>query len=252
MQTPRLFGLCVLLPLVVLVHPVLAQQKAIDPKAVELLQQMSSTLASAKALTFHSESLVEVPAVSGQTIALASSAEVALKRPNHLRVLLRGEAPNFDFYFDGLTAVAYAPGTQAYSAEAAPETVDELLNGLEDKTGIRFVSAPLLFSDPYAVLTQGLKSAIVVGPAKIQGTACVHLAFRSPGVDWEIWISMGSRPLPLRLLTTFIDQPNRPRTLIDFSRWNLAPWLGQRDFVFEPPKGAEEIPFVMNTNSSSR
>ncbi len=242
----------ILIPFLVLASPVWAQQKGIDPKAVELLQQMSANLASAKAMTFHSESLVEVPAISGQTITLASSTEIALKRPNQLRVQLRGEAPNFDFYFDGATAVAYAPGTQTYSVKEAPESLDGLLNGLENETGIRFVSAPLLFSDPFAVLTQGLNSAIVVGPGKIHGIACQHLAFRSPGVDWEIWISSGSRPVPLRLLTTFTDQPNRPRTMIDFSQWNFAPWLSHKDFVFEPPKGAEEIPFVMTSKSSAR
>lgn len=244
-------GFCVLIPFLVLVSPVWAQQKGIDPKAMELLRQVSLHLASAETLTFHSESLSEVPAVSGQSITLVSSAEIALKRPNQLRVELRGEAPNFDFYFDGETVVAFAPGTMAYSVKDAPDTVDALLDGLENQTGIRFVSAPLLFSDPYAVLTQGLTSALVVGPGKVRGKACTHLAFRSPGVDWEIWISADPRPVPLRLLTTFTDRPNRPRTLIDFSDWNFAPRLGPKDFAFERPDGAVEIPFVMETESSS-
>lgn len=252
MHSPRRLGFCVLTLVLMLASPAWTQQKGIDARAVELLQQMSSHLASANALTFHSESLVEVPAVSGQTITLASTAEIALKRPNQLRVQLRGEAPNFDFYYDGLTAVAFAPGTQTYSVTEAPASVDSLLDGLEQETGIRFVAAPLLFSDPYAILTQGVKSAIVVGPAKIRGVSCVHLAFRSPGVDWEIWISSGSSPVPLRLLTTFTDQPGRTRTLIDFSHWNFSPWLGKKDFVFEPPKGAEEIPFVNTTTSAPR
>ena len=70
---------------------------------------MSATLGAAKALTYRSRTIVEVPAKTGQFITLFSTAEVALKRPDKLRARLTGEAPNFDFYYDGATASAFAP-----------------------------------------------------------------------------------------------------------------------------------------------
>jgi len=77
---------------------------------------------------------------------------------------------------------------------------------------------------------QSATGVSMVGPSTVDGTACEHLAFRSPGVGWEIWIETASRALPRRLAVTFTDQPNSPRTVVEFSRWNLHPWLGQRDF----------------------
>ncbi len=224
----------------------------IDPKALDLLKRMSATLGAAKAFTYRSSSTVEVPGQTGQFITLFADAEVALKRPNKLRARLSGEAPPFDFYFDGATASAIAPATKVYSVTKAPPTIDAMLPALEQETGIRLASAPLLFSDPYNVLTRGLLSGIVVGPVVVNGAPCQHLAFRSPGVNWEIWIESGQRALPRRLAVTFIDRTNFPRVLVEFSNWNLHPWLNDGDFVFHKPAGAREIPFLSVLKSADR
>jgi hypothetical protein len=216
----------------------------VDPEALGVLRRMSTTLGAAKAFTYRSRSTVEVPAKTGQFITLFSTAEVALKRPDKLRARLSGEAPHFDFYFDGTTASAFAPATRVYSTAEAPSTIDTMLPALEQETGIRFASAPLLFSDPYGVLTRRLISAVVVGPTVVNGRPCQHLAFRSPGVNWEIWIESSQRALPWRLAVTFTDRTNFPRVLVEFLNWNLHPWLKAGDFAFHRPADAREIPFL--------
>jgi hypothetical protein len=245
-----------------LVTPALSESRAeessrstlrrIDPQALEILKRMSTTLGAAKAFTFHSRIVLEVPIRTGQFITLFSSAEVSLKRPDKLRARLRGEAPHFDFYFDGTTASSFAPKDKVYSTTKAPATVDTMLPELQQETGIRFVSAPLLFSDPYEVLTRRLISGVVVGSASVNRIACYHLAFRSPGVNWEVWIEAGKRALPWRLAVTFTDRTNFPRTLVEFTRWNLHPWLNSRHFVFSKPAGGREIPFIEVIQPRSR
>jgi hypothetical protein len=215
----------------------------VDPKALELLKQMGATLGSAKAFTYRSRSIIEVPARTGQYLTLFSSAEVALKRPDMLRAKLSGEAPHFDFYYNGDTISAFASGGKVFSVVKAPPTIDAMLPELHEQTGIRFISMPLLFSNPYEILTRGLISGMVVGSTTINGIPCEHLAFRSPGVNWEIWIESGKRALPWRLAATFTDRTNFPRTLVEFVSWNLNPWLSSNAFVFRKPAGAREIPF---------
>src|SRR5215510_2451389 len=78
--------------------------RGVEPQALEILKRMSTTLGAAKAFSFHSRSVIEVPIRTGQFITMFSSAEVSLKRPDKLRARLSGEAPHFDFYFDGTTA----------------------------------------------------------------------------------------------------------------------------------------------------
>lgn len=225
----------------------MAQSGPIDPKAMDLLRQMSSNLANAKALSFETDSLIEVPTESGQWITLDSEANVLMRRPDGLRVRFRGGAPNFDFYFDGVSATAYAPGTGTFSKKAAPETIDLLLAGLEEETGIRLVSAPLLFSNPMDGFGEKITRARVIGETKLNGKPCWHLALQSPGVDWEIWITTGAGPVPLRLATTFTDVPNRKRTVVEFSKWNLSARPTDSAFAFTPPNGSEEIPYHSGT-----
>ena len=237
-----------LLPAMVQAAP---SNPSVNPKALAALKRMSDTLAAAKAFTYKSSSIFEVPAKTGQFLTLFSNADIALKRPDKLRGILTGEAPHFDFFYDGKTVAAFAPHTKVYSLTKAPATIDAMLPDLEQETGIRFVTAPLLLSNPFRVMTRGLTSAVVVGPATVRGVACEHLAFRSPGVNWEIWIA-SKAALPLRLAVTFTDRPNFPRTLVEFSNWNLNPWLSDGDFVFHKPRGATEIPFLSVVKSTGR
>jgi len=216
----------------------------LEQGALDQLKRMSATLGAAGALTFRTSSTVEVPAKTGQFITLFASSEFALKRPNKLRVRVTGEVPNFDFTYDGGTIVAYAPNNNVYSVSKAPGTIDEMLPFIEKETGIHFAAAYVLFSDPYAVLTQGLTSAVVVGSDTVQGAPCEHLAFRAPGVNWEIWIESGERALPRRLAITYTGETNFPRFLVEFSHWNLHPWLADGDFDFKKPADAKEIAFL--------
>jgi hypothetical protein len=248
-------GACLALFVTATLHAAEATAKTpprVDPQAMAQLQRMSDSLAAAKAFTYKSVSAMEVPAKTGQFFTLFSSVDVALKRPDKLRVQLSGEAPHFDFYYDGATVSAYAAAAPAFSVTQAPPTIDAMLPELEQETGIRFASMPLLFSDPYRALSRGVTSAIVAGNGRVHGVPCVHLAFRSPGVNWEIWLEEGSRALPRRLATTFTDRPNAPRTIVEFSSWNLHPWLTAGSFKFQAPKNTPEIPFATVMKPTAR
>ena len=224
----------------------------IEQTALDQLKRMSETLGAAKALTFRTSNTVEVPAKTGQYITLFANSEIALERPNKLRAKVTGEVPNFDFTYDGSTIAAFAPNNNVYSISKAPDTVDAMLPFIEKASGIRFASADLLFSDPYAVSTKGLSSAVVVGSDTVQGVPCEHLAFRAPGTKWEIWIESGARALPRRLVITYTNVTNFPRSLVEFSHWNLHPWLTDSAFDFKKPAGAKEIAFLPELKAKAR
>jgi hypothetical protein len=67
-----------------------------EPQALDRLKRMSATLGAAQALTYRSRSTVEVPANTGQWITLFATSDVALARPNKLRVHVTGETPTFE------------------------------------------------------------------------------------------------------------------------------------------------------------
>jgi len=229
-----------------------ASNSHLEQNALDRLKRMSAILGAANALTFRTSSTVEVPAKTGQFITLFATSEIALERPNKLRARVTGEVPNFDFTYDGGTIGAYAPNNNVYSVSKAPGTIDAMLPFIEKETGIHFAAAYVLFSDPYAVLTQGLTSAVVVGSDTVQGAPCEHLAFRAPGVNWEIWIESEERSLPRRLAITYTGETNFPRSLVEFSHWNLHPWLSDGDFDFKKPADAKEIAFLPELKAKAR
>ena len=220
-----------------------AEVSRIDPNAVALLKRMSSTLSNAKAFSFRTDSILETPCATGQFITVISEGGIAVQRPNKIRASYGGDAHTFDLLYNGSTVTAVAPQEKVFSTIKAPVTLDDMLTGIRRETGIQLHIAPLLFSDSFAHLTRNLQSAVIIGPTHVRGIPCDHLAFRSPGVNWEIWISSGKTALPYRLAATFIDKPNLPRKFIDLSDWNLHPWLRSSLFTFTQPKGFQEIPF---------
>jgi hypothetical protein len=233
-------------------HPATPPTPIMEQQALDRLKRMSATLGAAKAFTYRSRSTVEVPVTTGQFITLFATSDVALARPNKLRVHVTGEVPNFDFYYDGKHIAAYAPKNQMYSVASAPDTIDAMLTFVMDKSGIYFPSADVMYSDPYAMLTKNLTSAFVVGPATVDGVACEHLAFMGPGVSWEVWIETGKRPLPRRLAVTYTTVPNFPRFLVEFADWNLQPKLAASQFVFNKPRTATQIEFSAPTEQKAQ
>ena len=221
-----------------------AKSQRIDPNAVALLKRMSETLSQTTSFTFRTDSILEVPCTTGQFITSVSKDFVAVQRPNKIRVISVGDSHAFDFFYDGTSVTAAAPLKKVYSTTKAPITIDEMLAGIRKETGLHLHISPLLFSNSYKHLTRNLQSAVIIGPTFVNGVPCDHLAFRSPGVNWELWISSGPVALPYRLCATFTDKPNRPRKFINLSGWNLQPWLRSSLFTFKQPKGFQEIPFL--------
>ena len=88
---------------------------------------------------------------------------------------------------------------------------------------------------------KNLTSAHVVGPAKVAGRDTMQYAFRQPGIDWQIWIATGDKPLPLRVEIVASDDPARPRFEAELT-WDTAVTFAADTFAFTPPANAKQIP----------
>ena len=63
-------------------------------------------------------------------------------------------------------------------------------------------AADLLHKDALARLTGEATNGIVVGQSVIEGRTCDHVAFRSPGVDIQVWMEAGEKPAPCKYVIT--------------------------------------------------
>lgn len=215
----------------------------IEQYALDRLKQMSEKLTSAKAFTYRSNSFIELPTVTGQFLTFFTDIDVALQRPNKLRLNISGDIPNFQLYFDGAKVSALDVQKNFHAVSEPITTIDEMLDFVMTKAQINFPSADVMYSNPYAVMTKNLTHAIVVGPSMVNGVPCEHFAYMEPGINWEIWIESGKNTLPLRLAMTYKQAPNFPRFLVEFSDWNLKPKLKADTFVFKAPADSKQIEF---------
>ena len=62
-----------------------------------------------------------------------------------------------------------------------------------------------------------------------------HLSFETTGADWQLWLERGDRPLPRRLIVTFVNAPGEPEYLTVITGWELDQSLDGALFQFDPP-----------------
>jgi hypothetical protein len=213
-----------------------------EQHALDLLKRMSDRLAHAKSFTFRSRSTIESPGGTGQLLNFFAKAEVAVERPNKLEAKVRGDAPPFDFYYNGSTMSVYAPVQKLYATTEAPKSIDEMLPFALKKAGILLPFDDVLYSDPYAVLTKNLTSAFYAGYSRIHGERCEHLAFASPGIQWQIWINQKTA-LPCLLMGALLDVQGAPRFAVEYFDWRLNPHLRHTRFTRAKPRGAGVMEF---------
>jgi hypothetical protein len=166
--------------------PVAPASEIKDERALKRLQAMSDTLAGAKTLRFHYRGLLPVTGPTGQYVNLMASASVVMQRPDRLRVQARGDLFPSDLFHDGKTVTVVAANPKVYAQrEAAGSLVESFTRGPQPGGDLVTPFIDLLATDPFAVLTRDLTSAIWVGQSKVGGVVTDHLAFTSKDVDWE-------------------------------------------------------------------
>jgi hypothetical protein len=213
----------------------------INAKAVDRLNAMGAHLRSLKAFTVNADVTVEEVLDSGQKVENTLSIDIAARLPNKLRVYTTSAERSRKIYYDGKTVTIYAEKLKYYGSFPAPATIAETVDVAAKKYGIEVPLADLFLMGTDKFDTKSITEAIYVGPQVIGGVLCDQLAFRQPGVDWQICIERGRAPLPRKLVVTGTGgDPAQPvrRSILS---WKAGTAPEAAAFTFVPPKGATRI-----------
>jgi hypothetical protein len=202
---------------------------------------MSELLQGAPRFTFRAVTDRETPSVNGQMLDFVSISRVSVERPNRIHVDATGDRFAASLWYDGKTVTIASNKAPFYGQTDAPPTIDAALLMLMDRLDTPLPVAGFLLADPYAKMTEGLKTAFDAGTAQLDGAACRHLAFSEDDADWQLWIEDGPKALPRRLSVTYKKVPGSPRILVLLSDWNLSPTIPAGEFAFVPPPGATKV-----------
>jgi len=215
----------------------------VEPRAMDLLKAVSAKLAAAKSMSFTATVGYEYPSKLGPPIVYTTRYDVTMQRPDKLRILMPGDGPASEFYYDGKAMIAYAPAENLAAVADAPPTIEAALVAAFKTASIYFPFSDMLVADPYAALTNGVKLAFYVGPsAVIGGTKTDMMVWANDAVFVQIWIGADDK-LPRRMRAIFAGDPLGLRHDMELSNWQLDPVVAADTFASAKAQAAGRMAF---------
>ena len=157
--------------------------------------------------------------------------DVTMQRPDKLKILMPGDGPASEFYYDGKTMMAYAPAENLVAVADAPPTIDAALMAAYNKAAIFFPFTDLLVADPYPALTDGAILAFYIGPSGVVGGVKTDMvAWANKDVFLQIWIGVDDK-LPRRVRAIYAADPLQLRNELELSNWQLDAAIAPEAFA---------------------
>jgi hypothetical protein len=221
--------------------PPVPRPRSVEPRAEQELKKMGEFLAKLPRFALEAEETFDELPDGELKRELSNVRRVALERPNHVAADATGDTLNRASWYDGRTVTVLDKEHNVYATIEAPGTIDATLDKLADEYGIEQPLADFLYADPYAVLMEGVSYGRYLGLHQAAGVQCHHLAFSQETIEWQIWIDAGDKPLPRKLVISYVQEPGEPQYTATIRRWNLDSKPPEGLFTFEAPEGAQKI-----------
>lgn len=213
---------------------------AINPESIQALKDMGAHLQTLKRFKVSTELTGERVLADGQKLQHSATAQLDVVRPNMLRARMFSARSEREIFYDGKVVTIFIPAQKAYSTVEFSENLGGLVTRLEQRYGVEIPLSDLFLWGTPAAPIDKIDSAMNAGQDFIGDDLCDHYAFRQGNYDWQLWITVGNKPLPRKLVITNRNDEARPQSvsLID---WNLKPTFKDTVFKFTPPKGATSV-----------
>jgi hypothetical protein len=221
-----------------------AQPRQGEAEAMAVLKKMTEFLAQARSFSVTAETGFDALQDSGEKIEFGETRKVTLHRPDRLRIdETKRNGTMRQFIFDGKEISVFQANANVYASTARPGSVDDALSYLINDLGMRLPLSEMLSSAIARSLPEKVRSAAYVERSFIAGVACDHVVFYGDKAVMQLWVARGAKPLPQRVVITYIHDDGQPQFWAQFSNWDLAPVVSDSFFVFAPPPGARKVAF---------
>jgi hypothetical protein len=219
-----------------------ADSPNIDRGAMDALQKMGAYLRSLASFQVLAETTHEDVLDDGQKVQYGGSVNILAHRPNKLRAEVENDRVHRLYLYDGSSFTLFAERVGFYATVAAPPTIGKLVEKLHADYDFEVPLEDLFEWGDKGWQASSIKSAMDVGPGQVAGVTCEQYILRQDDVDWQIWVQLGSYPLPRKMVITTRTDEARP----EYSAvlvWNLAPSFNDASFKFQPPDGVTRVVF---------
>lgn len=244
MRNQRTKVTILLVLLLLSVGPLPAQETGVDPRADQILREMSAYLGGLKEFAFLADVTLEEE-VSGALVELGNRLDVCVRRPDGIWASRRGDSGHQEAYFDGKTLTIADPDKGYYAQSTTPPDIESALDFAHEKLGVTMPMADLLFSNSHGALTADTQAGFYAGEHPIRGIPCHHLVFvQNSGLEWQMWIEKGRMMVPRKFVIRQPQEAGSGRYEAIFSDWQIDALLPNRLFTYEAPVEAKKIDFA--------
>jgi hypothetical protein len=222
---------------------------ALQPEARAAIEKMGAYLRTLTSFEVVAEGYSEEVLDNGEKITFPGKLTYQVALPGKLFAEITSDRKQRRMYFNGEKVTIYAPRVNYYADFPFTGSITQMIAAAEDKYDLDFPLQDLfLWGKPTTPLPT---SGFYVGPEKIGDTKVGHYAFRQQGIDWQIWIAEGDKPLPMRLVMTNVVDPAKPQYA---ARLNWQPDLtfNTDRFTFVPNEKSTRIAILANTGETAK
>ncbi len=221
-----------------------AQEPASTPDPKQVLQQMCDYLKNQAQFSFKAEVYNDRVYAEGRKLQYGMDVEAFFRRPDKFRVNGSGDRENKELTFDGKNLTLYDRNMNHYGVIETPGDMDAALDKAHKEYGLRVGLAELGANRLCEHVKKDLTNALYVGPSKVRGVLCHHLAYDKKDAHFQLWVEAGDKPLLRKVVVTQKKLPYAPQWTAFISDWNFTPQLADNLFIFTPPEGAQKIKFI--------
>ena len=215
----------------------------VDPGAIQALKDMGAHLQTLKRFQATTTLTGERVLADGQKLQHSATAELDVDRPNRLRARMVSARSERELIYDGKTVTLFTPAQKYYSRVEFSDTLAGLVKRLQERFGVEVPLSDLFVWGTPAAPIEQIQSAMNAGQDFVGDDLCDHYAFRQGALDWQVWITTGSKPVPRKIVITNRADEARPQS-VSLITWNLKPAFKDTVFSFNPPKGSTAVELV--------
>lgn len=213
----------------------------IDPVAIQALKGMGAYLKTLQSFEIRSKAtIVSTVDDTDLQITLGLDNVYRVQRPDKFFVSMTSDRQVRDYYYDGKTFTVNIPRQKFYATVSAPPTIAAVVEDVYEEYGI---TLPLSDLFTWAVAdspTDGIRTALRVGYAKINNVDTDQFVFRGKDLDFQIWIARGARPLPIKLAIASREDAGRPSYSAELD-WKTDAKFTPATFAFRPDASASPV-----------
>jgi hypothetical protein len=209
------------------------------------LERMGEHLKTLKQFTLAAATTSEDVLDFDEKVMIGGNITYHAKIPNRLKLTIKTDKREREYFYDGKTVTVYAPALKYYSVFPASDTIAKTIEEAETTYG---VEVPL--ADLFYLGTKGSKadanniiSAYYVSDSTIDGSVCAHYAYRTATANFQVWIPKEGEPLPCKIVRDIPDDPARPQYTAVLT-WKPHEKFSEDVFTFTPTGDVQRIEMV--------